>query len=67
MILKAILRGFELTSDFGLCVNLSKSKVIGINLKDEFILAVSTFLSCKIGYLPFGFLGVNAGPNSRRK
>lgn len=32
--LKAILRGLEM--DLGLCVNLSKSKLIGINLKDDF-------------------------------
>lgn len=63
--LKAFLRGCELS--FGLCVNLSKSRLYGINLKYEFTQVASTFLSCEIGSIPFNFLGVSVSVNPCRK
>lgn len=52
--IKGILRGFELA--FGLNVNLSKIRIYGINLKEDFIYFVATFLACDVGTLPFNFL-----------
>jgi hypothetical protein len=62
---KAMLRAFELVS--GLKVNLAKSCLYGINVEDRFIDAASTFLSCKVGSLPFSYLGLPIGANPRKR
>lgn len=41
--LKTIFRGFELVS--GVCMNFHKSKLLGINLHEDFLDAASVFLS----------------------
>jgi hypothetical protein len=62
--MKAILRWFELIS--GVKVNFFKSKLFGIYLEDGFLdLAASTFLKCRIGKLPFIYLGLLVGENPR--
>lgn len=49
--IKKILRGSKLAP--GLCVHLHKSKLYGINLKEDFLQAASSFLSYDIGTIPF--------------
>ncbi|MCI12496.1 LINE-1 reverse transcriptase like [Trifolium medium] len=61
--LKAVLRGFEMVS--GLKVNFWKSYVMGINVSEEFLSLASGFLNCRIGYLPFKYLGLPVGANPR--
>jgi hypothetical protein len=63
--LKAILRGFELTS--GLKVNFSKSCLMGENVPPLFMDMVCNFLNCKLGVVPFVYLGLPVGANPRRK
>ncbi|GAU22230.1 hypothetical protein TSUD_227660 [Trifolium subterraneum] len=60
-----LLRSFELVS--GLKINFVKSQIYGINVDDRVLAADSTFLSCKIGSIPFKFLGIPVGPNPRRR
>jgi hypothetical protein len=62
--LKAILRGFEMAS--GLKVNFWKSCLVGVNVSNEFLIMASNFLNCRIGMLPFKYLGLLVGANSRR-
>lgn len=59
-----ILRGFEVISS--LCVNLSETKIFGVNLKDDFLAASSSFISCDRENLPFRFLRVSVSMNPRR-
>jgi hypothetical protein len=59
--LKAILRGFEMAS--GLKVNFLKSGLIGINVSSPFLEMASSFLNCRLGSLPFKYLGLPIGAN----
>jgi hypothetical protein len=63
--LKAILRGFELAS--GLKVNFSKSCLMGVNVPNVFLDMACDFLNCKLGVVPFMYLGLPVGANPRRK
>lgn len=63
--LKGILRGFEFVYRF--CINFVNSKLIGINIDEDFIQAASLFMSCSLGSVPFSFLGIQIGVNLRRK
>ncbi|MCI14830.1 LINE-1 reverse transcriptase like, partial [Trifolium medium] len=62
--LKAILRGFELSS--GLKVNFWKSCLIGVNVPPVFMENACNFLNCKQGAIPFNYLGLPVGANPRR-
>jgi hypothetical protein len=62
--LKAVLRGYEMTS--GLKVNFSKSCVMGINVSDDFLGMASNFLNCRVGTTPFKYLGLPVGANPRK-
>ncbi|MCI35130.1 RNA-directed DNA polymerase (Reverse transcriptase), partial [Trifolium medium] len=62
--MKAILRGFELTS--GLKVNFWKSCLMGVNVGDNFMDTACTFLNCIQGGVPFKYLGLPVGANPRR-
>jgi hypothetical protein len=62
-VLKAVLRGFEMSS--GLKVNFSKSCVIGVNISNEFLGMASEFLNCRIGRTPFKYLGLPVGASPR--
>jgi hypothetical protein len=61
--LKAILRGFEMTS--GLRVNFGKSCLVGINVPNDFMCMASDSLNCRIGHTPFKYLGLPVGANPR--
>jgi hypothetical protein len=61
--MKAILRWFELVS--GLKVNFSKSRLIGVNVSSNFLHVAKNFLHCKLGSLPFTYLGLPVGANPR--
>ncbi|KAK2447294.1 hypothetical protein QL285_006665 [Trifolium repens] len=61
--MKAILRWFELVS--GLKVNFSKSSLIGVNVSSNFLHVAKNFLHCKLGSLPFTYLGLPVGANPR--
>jgi hypothetical protein len=62
--LKAILRGFEMTS--GLKINFWKSSLMGINVSNDFMRLASTFLNCRVSSLSFKYLGLPVGANPRR-
>jgi hypothetical protein len=62
--LKAILRGFEMVS--GLKVNFWKSSLMGVNVSQQFLRLASVFLNCRIGAVPFKYLGLPVGANIRR-
>jgi hypothetical protein len=62
--MKAILRWFELMS--GLKVNFAKSRLVGVKVDDSFMGVASNFLNCKLGKLPFKYLGLPVGANPRK-
>jgi hypothetical protein len=61
--LKAILRGFELAS--GLKVNFWKSGLMGVNVSSTFLDSACTFLNCRLGSIPFKYLGLPIGANPK--
>lgn len=61
--LKAVLRVFEMASR--LRVNFNKSCLIGINVDGGELNMAAQFLYCKIGEVPFNFLGIPVGANPR--
>jgi hypothetical protein len=62
--LKAILRGFEMAS--GLKVNFWKSRLMGVNVSQDFMTVASAFLNCKTCSIPFIYLGLSVGANPMR-
>jgi hypothetical protein len=63
--LKAILRSFELAS--GLKVNFYNSSIMGVNMSSEFLGVTERFLHCRIGSIPFIYLGLHVGANHRKE
>ncbi|GKV40368.1 hypothetical protein SLEP1_g48023 [Rubroshorea leprosula] len=61
---KCILRTFELAT--GLTINYSKSQLMGVNVEEDWLDKMACLLNCKIGCLPFKYLGVPVGGNHRR-
>jgi hypothetical protein len=61
--IKAILRGFEMAS--GLKVNFWKSCLVGVNVTNDFLVMASDFLNCRLGSIPFKYLGLPVGANPR--
>jgi len=61
--LKTILRCFELAS--GLKVNFSKSHVMGVNVGGDFFGLAERSLFCRVGSVPFTYLGLPVGVNPR--
>ncbi|KAF1874075.1 hypothetical protein Lal_00041520 [Lupinus albus] len=60
--MKSILICFELVSR--LKVNFNKISLIGIRVDNSFMTATTTsFVSCKIGFIPFLYLGIPVGAN----
>ncbi|XP_076922813.1 uncharacterized protein LOC143584705 [Bidens hawaiensis] len=59
-----ILRIFSNIS--GLRVNLSKSKVFGVEVLDHEVDRMASLYNCKFGSLPFPYLGFTVGANMRR-
>ena len=62
--LRAALIIFESLS--GLKVNFHKSLLIGVNISDSWMSKAATVLSCKVGKIPFMYLGLPIGGNPRR-
>ncbi|XP_058784149.1 uncharacterized protein LOC131658919 [Vicia villosa] len=60
-VIKAILRGFEIVA--GLGINYHKSKLIGINIGENFLDFTSYFLSFRREDIHFIFLGIPIGIN----
>jgi hypothetical protein len=59
--MKAVLRWFELVSR--LKVNFSKSCLMGVNVPSSFLQGAASFLHCKLGSIPFIYLGLSVGAN----
>lgn len=62
-VMKTVLRCFELVS--GLKVYFKKSSLVSLNVEESFVSAASMFLNCKRGRIPFKYLGLPVGANSR--
>lgn len=54
--IKSLLQLFEVAS--GLKVNFHKSHLVGINMDEAWLYHTSNFLNCKVGNLPFIYLGL---------
>jgi len=63
--LKAILRGFELTS--GLKINFHKSRLAGVNVPRSSTEHYTETLNCEQMSIPFTYLGIEVGGNPRKK
>jgi len=61
--LRAILALFEVM--YGLKVNYHKSMVVGINVDESWLREAASVLSCKIGKIPFIYLGLSIGGDAR--
>ena len=62
--LRAVLVLFENMS--GLELNYHKSMLVGINIEDSWLTEAASILSCKIGRVPFMYLGLPIGGDPRR-
>ena len=61
--LKALLLLFEATS--GLKVNFHKSMLVGVNIHDSWLAEAGSVLHCKLGKVPFLYLGLPIGGDPR--
>jgi hypothetical protein len=50
----------------GLKVNFHKSELIGINVEDTWLKEAAAVLNCKVGSLPFNYLGLPIGADPRK-
>ncbi|MCI24845.1 RNA-directed DNA polymerase (Reverse transcriptase), partial [Trifolium medium] len=62
--LRAVLVLFELMS--GLKVNFNKSMLVGVNIPYSWLNEAASALSCKVGKIPFLYLGLPIGGDPRR-
>ena len=62
--IKSALIAFHLAS--GLQVNFHKSSIMGINTSDSWLKNAANFLLCKVGTIPFTYLGLPIGGNPSR-
>ena len=62
--LKALLILFEATS--GLKVNFHKSMLVGVNIQDSWLAEAASILHCKLGRVPFLYLGLPIGGDPRK-
>jgi hypothetical protein len=62
--IKALLLLFEASS--GLKVNFHKSMLVGVNIHDSWLAEAPSVLHCKLGQLPFLYLGLPIGGDSRK-
>jgi len=62
--MRAILLLFQ--SLFGLKVNFTKSHLVGVNVASSWLSEATMVLNCKVGTIPFVYLGMPIGGNSRR-
>ncbi|KAA3481604.1 Retrovirus-related Pol polyprotein LINE-1 [Gossypium australe] len=61
---KYILRVFEIFS--GLSINFNKSCLVGFEVEEELLYRMAAICKCKIGALPFNYLGIPLGANPKR-
>ncbi|MCI35442.1 putative RNA-directed DNA polymerase, partial [Trifolium medium] len=50
----------------GLKVNFNKSMLVGVKISDSWLQAAATALCCKVGKVPFLYLGIPIGGDPRR-
>ncbi|CAJ2641817.1 unnamed protein product [Trifolium pratense] len=62
--LRAVLVLFETMS--GLKVNFNKSMLVGVNISDSWLGEAASVLCCKVGKIPFLYLGLQIGGDPRR-
>jgi len=62
--MRAILLLFEALS--GLKVNFAKSQLVGVNVASSWLGEAASMLNCKVGAIPFVYLGMPIGGNARR-
>lgn len=62
--LRAVLLLFESAS--GLKVNFLKSMLMGVNISDSWLAKATYVLHCKVGKVPFVYLGLSVGGDARR-
>ncbi|CAJ2670980.1 unnamed protein product [Trifolium pratense] len=62
--LRAVLVLFETMS--GLKVNFNKSMLVGVNISDSWLEEAASALCCKVGKIPFLYLGLQIGGDPRR-
>jgi len=62
--MRVILILFESLS--GLKVNFSKSHLVGVNVARSWLLEAAMVLNCKVGSIPFVYLGLPIGGNAQR-
>lgn len=62
VVIKCVLRCFELTSD--LEVNFHKSKLVGVAVDGSILFMYAYMLNCKQMYVPFVYLGIPVGGRS---
>jgi len=62
--MRAALILFEAIS--GLKVDFTKSQLIGVNVHGSWLIEASLVLRCKVGNLPFVYLGMSIGGDARR-
>ena len=56
---------FFFESISGLKVNVSKSHLVGVNVQDSWLTEAALVLNCRVGSLPFVYLGLPIGGDSR--
>ena len=62
--MRAVLLLFQDLS--GLKVNFSKSLLVGVNVPESWLVEAAVVLNCKVGAIPFMYLGLPIGGNARR-
>jgi len=62
--LRAVLSLFAMMS--GLKVNFHKSLLVGINIADSWLTEAASILHCKVGKVPFLYLGLSIGGDPRK-
>jgi len=62
--MQAVLLLFEQVS--GLKVNFHKSMITGVNVSDSWLYEAAMVLNCRVGSLPFVYLGLPIGGDSRK-
>lgn len=50
----------------GLKVNFHKSLLVRVNISDSCLVEAASILNCKVGHVPFLYLGLSIGGNPRR-
>jgi hypothetical protein len=62
--MRAVLLLFEAMS--GLKVNFHKSMLVGVNISESWLAKAASILNCRVGHVPFMYLGLYIGGNPSR-